>query len=314
MDLDVRRKLIIGALDPRHDDVDQASCPGIGTLGTKNREPGLPLRLLRHLVRGSGEPPAGRRLRRASRRPHGQLHRELRLRLDGRARAAQRPRVPRAVHAGRPRRRPADLGHRPQGSGAPGVFPKPIDLWRNDGLTDYSHDVDVDANGIAWVERPRRPARLRDARQLARSADRQDARRQAVGSGARRRRRHRGRAGRRRAAADRLHPQLGRPLDGEVAGVRRRRRQHRADDRGGLHEPCDQGGRIVAADITSSLGGEPAANSTPAQPYRMTRSSAFHPTQDAADTTAPIGSLLGALLRARRARRSRRPGTGRDCG
>src|SRR4051794_41306489 len=39
MDLDVRRKLIIGSLDPRHDDVDQASCPGIGQLGAKNRNP-----------------------------------------------------------------------------------------------------------------------------------------------------------------------------------------------------------------------------------------------------------------------------------
>src|SRR4051812_8333455 len=39
MDLDVRRKLIIGSLDPRHDDVDQASCPGIGQLGSKNRNP-----------------------------------------------------------------------------------------------------------------------------------------------------------------------------------------------------------------------------------------------------------------------------------
>ena len=39
MDIDVRRNLIIGALDPRHDDVDQASCPGIGTLGSKNRDP-----------------------------------------------------------------------------------------------------------------------------------------------------------------------------------------------------------------------------------------------------------------------------------
>jgi hypothetical protein len=29
MELDVHRKLIIGALDPRHDDVDQASCPGM---------------------------------------------------------------------------------------------------------------------------------------------------------------------------------------------------------------------------------------------------------------------------------------------
>jgi hypothetical protein len=39
MDIDVRRKLIIGALDPRHDDVDQASCPGIGQLSAKNRNP-----------------------------------------------------------------------------------------------------------------------------------------------------------------------------------------------------------------------------------------------------------------------------------
>ena len=40
MDIDVRRNLIIGALDPRHDNVDQVSCPGIGTLGAKTRNPG----------------------------------------------------------------------------------------------------------------------------------------------------------------------------------------------------------------------------------------------------------------------------------
>ena len=39
MELDVHRKLIIGAVDPRHDDVDQQSCPGIGQLGTKTRNP-----------------------------------------------------------------------------------------------------------------------------------------------------------------------------------------------------------------------------------------------------------------------------------
>jgi hypothetical protein len=27
----------------------------------------------------------------------------------------------------------------------------PVELWRNDGYTDYSHDVDEDARGIAWV-------------------------------------------------------------------------------------------------------------------------------------------------------------------
>ena len=40
MDLDTKRKLIIGALDPRHDDVDQTSCPGIDTLSIKTRLPG----------------------------------------------------------------------------------------------------------------------------------------------------------------------------------------------------------------------------------------------------------------------------------
>ncbi len=35
MDIDVRRNLIIGALDPRHDDVDQAACPGSGPSARK---------------------------------------------------------------------------------------------------------------------------------------------------------------------------------------------------------------------------------------------------------------------------------------
>ncbi len=39
MEIDRRRKLIIGALDPRDDDVDQTSCPGIGQLSAKNRNP-----------------------------------------------------------------------------------------------------------------------------------------------------------------------------------------------------------------------------------------------------------------------------------
>jgi len=39
MEIDTRRKLIIGALDPRHDDVDQTSFPGIGQLSSKNRKP-----------------------------------------------------------------------------------------------------------------------------------------------------------------------------------------------------------------------------------------------------------------------------------
>ena len=33
----------------------------------------------------------------------------------------------------------------------PKVSDEPVDLWRNDGYTDYSHDVDEDDQGIAWV-------------------------------------------------------------------------------------------------------------------------------------------------------------------
>jgi hypothetical protein len=33
----------------------------------------------------------------------------------------------------------------------PSVFPEAVDLHRNDGTTAYSHDVQVDASGIAWV-------------------------------------------------------------------------------------------------------------------------------------------------------------------
>jgi hypothetical protein len=55
-------------------------------------------------------------------------------------------------------------------------------------------------------------------------------------------------------------------------------------------EPCDQGGRIVAADITSSLGGEGATNSTPEHPFRMTALDSYHPFRDANDSAAPITS------------------------
>lgn len=51
---------------------------------------------------------------------------------------------------------PADWGGRPiwvtdmKDPRHPRVFPNPIDLYRNDGKTDYAHDVQVDAAGIAW--------------------------------------------------------------------------------------------------------------------------------------------------------------------
>ncbi|WHT17694.1 hypothetical protein N8J89_31910 [Crossiella sp. CA-258035] len=52
---------------------------------------------------------------------------------------------------------PADWGGRPvwvtdiRDPRNPKVFPQPIDTGRNDGKTDYVHDVQVDATGIAWA-------------------------------------------------------------------------------------------------------------------------------------------------------------------
>ncbi|MCP3804207.1 hypothetical protein NLX83_33535 [Allokutzneria sp. A3M-2-11 16] len=52
---------------------------------------------------------------------------------------------------------PADWGGRPvwvtdvRDPRNPKVFPNPIDTARNDGKTDYAHDVQVDADGVAWV-------------------------------------------------------------------------------------------------------------------------------------------------------------------
>jgi hypothetical protein len=52
---------------------------------------------------------------------------------------------------------PAEWGGRPiwvtdvRDPRRPRVFPDPVDLARNDGKTDYAHDVQVDALGVAWV-------------------------------------------------------------------------------------------------------------------------------------------------------------------
>lgn len=78
-----------------------------------------------------------------------------------------------------------------------------------------------------------------------------------------------------------------RPVDGSsrAAGVRR----------GGVligteedfTEPCDKSGRVVFSDITDSVGGEPAANSTPDDPYRLQTLDTFHPAQDTPESTDP---------------------------
>ena len=170
------------------------------------------------------------------------------------------------------------------------MFPEPIDLWRNDGLTDYSHDVDVDDNGIAWTSG--RGGLLGYATQGRWRDPRTDEMRNArpwdpilvAGGGI-----EGGPDGVAQPQTDFIH-NAARPLDGEIraSGVPDGNVVLMTEE--DFTGPCNQSGRIVAADITDSLGGEPATNSTPANPYRLNALSAYHPTQDAADTVSPSGS------------------------
>ena len=151
MDIDTRRNLIIGALDPRHDNVDQVSCPGIGTTaGAKTRNPGCrsgfyvisyadPENLVQvgDFVDLPADTPSAASIS-ATTSGRGARRVETTRQTSGRSR-----------RGGRGDGRPiwvTDLRNPTN----PKVFPEPIDLWRNDGLTDYSHDVDVDDQGIAW--------------------------------------------------------------------------------------------------------------------------------------------------------------------
>jgi hypothetical protein len=293
MELDVRRKLIIGALDPRHDNVDQASCPGIGTLGPKTRNPGCRSGFY---VISYADPTNLQQVGDFVELPAGHTTSCIEgcdyVWTGGPARrddlAYLGPFTPGSRGDGRPVwvTNLKDPAH-------PETFPKPIDLWRNDGLTDYSHDVDVDAAGIAWTSgrggllgyatrgrwRDPRTGKVRVARPWDPIL--------VAGGGI-----QGGPNGVAQPQTDFIHNST-RPLNGQVhaSGVEDGNIALMTEE--DFTQPCDQGGRIVAADITDSLGGVPATRSTPENPYRMTTLSAFHPTQDAGDTTAPVNNCSG---------------------
>jgi hypothetical protein len=290
MELDLRRKLIIGALDPRHDDVDQDSCPGLGTASIKTRLPGCRSGFY---VISYADPAHLRQIGDFVELPVGHTTSCVEgcdyVWTGGPARrndlAYLGPFTPGARGDGRPIwvTNLKDPAH-------PETYPKPIDLGRNDGATDYSHDVDVDSAGMAWVSgrggltgyatRGRwrdpytgkvRPAKPWDPVLVA-------------GGGL-----PGGDAGVAQPQTDFIHNST-RPLNGKVQadGVS-------SDDivlmtEEDFTEPCDQGGRIVAADITSSLGGAGAAGSTPEHPFRMTALDSFHPARNASDSAAAITS------------------------
>jgi hypothetical protein len=286
MDVDVRRNLIIGSLDPRHTDLDPTSgCPPGGSTRNPACRSGF-------YVISYADPENLQQVGDFVELPAGHTSTCIEkchyIWTGGPARRNDQAALGPFTPGGRGDGRPiwvTDLTD----PANPRVFPEPIDLWRNDGFTDYSHDVDVDDNGIAWTSG--RGGLLGYAVRGRWRDPRTDTMRVAkpwdpilvAGGGI-----EGGEDGVAQPQTDFIH-NAARPLDGTVhaSGVADGNIVLMTEE--DFTTPCNQGGRIIAADITDSLGGEPAANSTPASPYRMNALSAFHPTQDAPpDTVAPI--------------------------
>ena len=170
MELDTKRNLIIGALDPRHNDQDPAAT-GCPERQHRRPRPGLQERLLRDLLQRPGEPAPGRRLRVAARRAYGELHPGLQVHLDrGPARRSDQDNLGPIITpgAGAPeraepadRRRPADLGHRPARPGQAGRLgraDRPVAQRRLHGLLARRRRGRA---GHRLGRRSRRPPRLR---------------------------------------------------------------------------------------------------------------------------------------------------------
>jgi hypothetical protein len=202
--------------------------------------------------------------------------------VDGRPRAARRPRLPRPFTAGgRGDGRPiwvTDL----RNARKPKVFGQPIDLWRNDQATDYSHDVQVDERGIAWV------SGRGGIRGFATKGTHGDPHtnlvREAtpwnpilVAGGV---------VGGVNEPQTMFMHNSWRPTDGSVKadGVERGNILIGTEEE--FNDDCASDGRLVLSDLTGSWGGEPAVNSTPAAPYRMKPLDTFHPAQDTPETTS----------------------------
>ena len=281
MEIDTRRKLIIGALDPRHDDVNQADCPGLGTLPAKNRNPQCRSGFY---VISYRDPGNLRQIGDLVELPSGHTASCIRgcrwIWTGGPARRKDLPELFPGVwtafeEGGRGDGRPiwvTDL----RNPYKPKVYDRPIDLWRNDGATDYSHDVNIDDHGIAWTSG--RGGILGYATRGFWRDPYTDKRRWArpwnpvlVAGG--------GVGGVNQPQTDFMHNSL-RPVDGSTRASGVRRGGVLIGTEEDFTEPCAESGRVVFSDISDSLGGEPAANSTPENPYRMEALDTFHPAED----------------------------------
>jgi hypothetical protein len=310
MELDTRRKLIIGASDPRHNDLDPAAtgCPHLD--GEAVRDPDC---LSGFYVISYANPGDLQQVGDFVSLPAGHTASCIQdckyIWTGGPARRSDQnwlgailgPTQPapftfdRLVGDGRPIW-VTDLTNPRE----PVVSDEPIDLWRNDGYTDYSHDVDEDEQGIAWVSgrggirgyatsgRHRDPFQNR-----ARRATPLDPILVAGG----------GVGG--TAQSVMLMHNSGRPTDGAVRASGVKKGNVLVGTEEDFTTPCGSSGKIVLSDLTDSLGGEPAQQSTLADPYRMEPLDSFHPFLDTPETANPAlgcsahyfeieGPMLGA--------------------
>jgi hypothetical protein len=301
MELDTKRKLIIGALDPRHDTFpDDGVCPHDD--GAAVSDPDCKSGFF---VISYADPRNIRQVGDFVSLPSGHTSSCIQgckyIWTGGPARRSDQDWLATQINPGPG---PTTLQNRLIGAGRPiwvtdlrdaddpKVSDLPVDLYRNDGYSDYSHDVDEDERGIAWVAgrggirgyatkgKHRDPYlnRWREATPFepilvaggGLQWDVPPARGDDDGVA---------------QATDFMH-NSGRPTDGSVraSGVKSGNVLIGTEED---FQDCAEAGRIVAVDLTDSWGGEPAQNSTRTRPYRMKALSSFHPFLDTPETANP---------------------------
>jgi hypothetical protein len=300
MELDTKRKLIIGALDPRHDALpNDGVCPHSDSAAVTD-----PDCKSGFFVISYADPRNMRQIGDFVSLPSGHTSSCIQnckyIWTGGPARRSDQDWLTTIIPlVGPPGTKPT-LQNRLIGDGRPiwvtdlrdPAHPKvsdlPVDLYRNDGYTDYSHDVDEDERGIAWVAgrggirgyatsgQHRDPYlnRVRRAKPdnpilVAGGGIEWDAPPVRADDG------NDGVA----QATDFMH-NSGRPTDGAVRASGVKTGNVLIGTEEDFTRPCSESGRIVAVDLTDSWGGEPAQNSTRTNPYRMNALDSFHPHLD----------------------------------
>jgi hypothetical protein len=299
MEIDTKRKLIIGSLDPRHTDSPITTCPPNGSTSNPGCKSGF-------YVISYANPRDLKQVGDFVELPSGHTSSCIQkcryLWTGGPARRADQDALG-PIFPADPTK-PPSLSNRDIGNGRPiwvtdlsdprhpRVSDQPIDLWRNDGYTDYSHDVDEDGNGIAWVSGRggirgyATSGRHRDPYQnRSREATPFDPILVAGGGLAWDDPGVQGDDG--VAQPSMFMHNSGRPTDGAVSASGVKGGNVLIGTEEDFTRPCNSSGRIVASDLTDSLGGEPAQQSTRAKPYRMTTLDSFHPFLDTPETADP---------------------------